>query len=103
MHSTTSTTSIGDHYAQDVAPKANPRGGGVAIINNEENFNVEKVETDIPEGVEATWAVLTPKVNEVGKYKKILAGAVYIAPRTEYKQETIQHIIETMQCMQARV
>ena len=88
---------------KDVAPKTNPRGGGVAIIYNEENFNVEKVETDIPEGVEATWAVLTPKVNEVGKYKKILVGAVYIAPRTEYKQETIQHIIETMQCMQAKV
>ena len=87
---------------KEATPKTNPTGGGVAIIYNEENFHVEKVEIDIPEGVEATWAILTPQVNEPRKYKNILVGAVYIAPRTEYKQETIQHIIEVMQCMQAR-
>ena len=36
------------------------------------------------------------------KYNKILVGAIYIAPRTEYKPEAVSHIIETMQCMQAK-
>ena len=36
------------------------------------------------------------------KFKKILVGAIYTAPRTEYKLEAIKHIIETIQCMQAK-
>ena len=84
------------------AAKINPTGGGCAIIYDEKNFDVTELNVDIPEGVEATWAIQTPKVNEIMKYNKILVGAIYIAPRTEYKPEAVSHIIETMQCMQAK-
>ena len=34
--------------------------------------------------------------------KKILVGGIYIAPRSLYKQATVDHIIETMFCVQSR-
>ena len=33
-------------------------GGGVALVYNESNFNVEKANVDVPEGLEIVWAIL---------------------------------------------
>ena len=76
-------------------------GGGVAIVYNEENFIVEEAGIEAPEGIEAVWIILTPKFpNPV--VKKILVGGIYIAPRSLYKQKTIDHIMETMFYVQSK-
>jgi hypothetical protein len=76
-------------------------GGGVAILYNEENFIVEEAGIEAPEGIEAVRIILTPKIpNPV--VKKILVGGIYIAPRSLYKQKTIDHIIETMFYVQSK-
>ena len=77
-------------------------GGGVAIVYNEENFLVEEAGINVPEGFEAVWLILTPRNNEIESLKKILVGGVYIAPRSIHKQTTIEHIIETMHCVQVK-
>ena len=71
-------------------------GGGVAIIYCQANFIVEDAEIDVPVGIEAAWIILTPRNKEIGSVKKILVGGIYISPRSLNKQETVDHIIETM-------
>ena len=83
-------------------PTISVTGGGVALLYNEENFYIEEAGIEAPEGVEAVWATLTPKNNERGAVKKILVCGIYIAPRSQYKQAAIDHIIETMYCVQAQ-
>ena len=48
------------------------------------------------------WATLTPKSKEIDSIKKILVGGIYIAPRSKFKQESIDHIIETMFYVQSQ-
>ena len=71
-------------------------GGGVVIVYCEENFSVEDPGVDIPEGIEAAWVVLTPRHKDIDTIKKILVGGVYIFPGSQNKQQTIDHIIQTM-------
>ena len=77
-------------------------GGGVAIVYTEENFYVEEAGIEPPEGVEAVWAIMTPKNKENQKIKKILVGGIYIAPKSQYKHTTIDHIIESMFLVQSK-
>ena len=77
-------------------------GGGVAILYNEKNFFVEDAGIEAPEGIEAVWIILTPKERGSPSVKKILVGGIYIAPRSLFKQETVDHIIQSMFCVQSR-
>ena len=73
-------------------------GGGCAIIYNETQFNVTNPEIEVPEDVEAVWAIFTPKTEQRNKLnvKRIAIGSVYVSPRSQHKVETIDHIIETI-------
>ena len=58
---------------------ANKTGGGCAIVHNQSRFNVEKLNIDVPVGVEGIWALLTPKVNTtLSKVKRIAIGSFYV-------------------------
>ena len=83
-------------------PAVSVTGGGVALIYKEENFSVEEAGIEPPEGIEAVWAILTPKYKELNSIKKILVGGIYISPRSLHKQEAVEHIIESMHCVQSR-
>ena len=83
-------------------PTVSVTGGGVAILYNEENFSFENADIAVPEGIEAVWAILTPKNKDGDIVKKILVGGIYIAPRSLFKQQTIEHIIESMFYVQSR-
>jgi hypothetical protein len=83
-------------------PALSVTGGGVAIVYCEENFSVEDPGIDTPEGIEAVWVVLTPKNKDIDTVKKILVGGVYISPRSQNKQATIDHIIQTMCLVQSQ-
>ena len=74
------------------------KGGRPAIIANEKKFIVENLtqtEIDIPWGVEAVWAVLTPKnVTNDSKIKKIVVGSIYCKPDSRKKSLLLDHIAE---------
>ena len=74
-------------------------GGGVTIVYCEENFSVEDPRVDIPEGIKAAWVVLTPKHKDIDT---VGVGGVYISPRSQNKQKTLDHIIQTMFLVQSQ-
>ena len=65
-------------------------GGGVAIIYSEENFNVEDAGIEKPEGIEAVWVILTPKIKILIQYiKSWLVAYIYLlGHKTSKKQST---------------
>lgn len=72
-------------------------GGGCAIVYNQGSFKVESLDVDVEDGVEAVWALLTPKVSSaVSKVKRIAVGSFYVSPNSQHKPATIDHIIETI-------
>ena len=77
-------------------------GGGVTLFFNEVRFTVRRADyIDIPHGIEAVWAIVEPKENSK-LLKKLCIGVIYIAPRSKFKSETIQHIIETIHVIRAK-
>ena len=77
-------------------------GGGCAIVYNENKFRVSEIELFLPEGVEACWALFTPKSSSPQyRVKRIAAGTFYIAPNSKFKDKTIEHIIESIHIIRA--
>ena len=79
-------------------------GGGCAIVYNQTRFNVTALDIAIPEGIESCWALFTPKFpqNSTSRVKRIAIGAYYISPRSKYKQETIENIIDSIHTIRAQ-
>ena len=79
-------------------------GGGVAIVYNKHRFQATDRDIEVPAGIEAVWCVLTPlrMDDKEQRVKRICVGSIYIAPRSPFKQESIDHVIHTIQLMRAR-
>ena len=79
-------------------------GGGAAIVYNESQFTVITPDITIPENIEAAWAVFTPhnNIKSNTKIKRIAIASIYVSPRSKHKNETIDHIIETIHIMRAK-
>ena len=78
-------------------------GGGCAIVFNQTRFKVEKVDIETPEGVEAIWALLTPRADTTkSRVKRIAVGSLYVSPNSKYKVATIDHIIETIHLLRSK-
>ena len=72
-------------------------GGGCAIFYNDRRFKVSAVDVHPPEGVEACWALFSPvNITPHHKVKKLIVASVYVSPRSQYKEETVEHIIQTI-------
>ena len=73
-------------------------GGRPAIIANSIKFNVEiltQTTIEIPWGVEAVWAILTPKnITNASKIQKIVVGSIYYKPDSRKKTVLLDHIAE---------
>ena len=76
-------------------------GGGSAIIFNQIRFFVTDLQIATPDGIEGCWALAVPKCDNA-RAKRIAIGSYYVSPRSKYKQETIDHIIETIHILRAR-
>ena len=91
------------HYKSISHRRPSPHvGGGAAIIYTEQNFIVEDANIQVENGVEACWAIFTPRNIEYSSTKRICVGSIYIAPKSQYKQESVDHIIEVMFQIKAR-
>ena len=86
------------YYRKNRAP-----GGGCAIVYNENRFSVLKLDITAPEEIESCWALFTPRCQDNNlKVKRIAVGSYYISPRSRHKQETIDHIIDSIHILRAK-
>jgi exonuclease III len=73
-------------------------GGRPAIVVNNKKYAVENLTqtvVSIPWGVEAVWAVLTPKnISSSSKIQKIVVGSIYSKPDSRKKSILLDHIAE---------
>ena len=74
----------------------NGRGGRPAIVINSEKYTVKDLTNSIihvPWGVEAVWAVITPKnVTHDSKIQKIVCCSIYSSPSSKHKNALLDHI-----------
>ena len=91
-------TSI-SYYRKNRAP-----GGGCAIIFNENRFSVTELSITTPNEIESCWTLAVPKCgnNSQTSVKRIAIGSYYVSPRSKHKQETLDHIIETIHIIRAK-
>ena len=82
----------------------NKPGGGYAIIYKPNGkFKFHQPDIHVPENVEAVWAICTPiSANPQMKVKRIAIGSIYISPRSKFKCETIEHIIDSIHMLRAK-
>ena len=81
--------------------RSNQPGGGCEIIYNENRFNVIDVGIDVPLGVEGIWRLATSK-SQSRNMKQICLGSFYVSSKSKYKNDVIDHIIQTIHCMRAQ-
>ena len=64
------------------------------------------MEIPAPVEIENTWALITPKQAGLSSgpmnVKRIAVGSYYISLCSSYKQETIEHIIDTVHTLRAK-
>ena len=81
-------------------------GGRPCIIVNTKKFQVENLTQtaiSIPWGVEAVWAVITPKnVSNASKVQKIVIGSIYCKPDSRKKSVLLDHISEVYSYMNSK-
>ena len=69
--------------------------GGAAIIVNQENFYLEKLNTIIPHKLEVVWGLVTCK-SEKAKFKKFIACSFYSPPQSRKNQKLTDHLVTTL-------
>ena len=71
-------------------------GGRPALVINTKHYYVRNLTNsliEIPWGVEATWAILTPKnVTNASKIQKIAVCSLYCKPNSKMKTRLLDHI-----------
>ena len=81
-------------------------GGRPAIIVNNKKYDIENLTQSvisIPWGVEAVWAVLTPKnSNRSSKIQKIVIGSIYCKPDSRRKTLLLDHIAGVFHTMSSK-
>ena len=79
-------------------------GGGCAIVYNGNRFSVSELNITAPAEVENCWALFVPntKDDRTARVRRIAVGSYYVSPRSKHKQETIDHIIDTIQELRAK-
>ena len=87
----TDETEVISNYSQ-----RKEKGGRPAIIVKKDKFFIQDLtntELEIPWGVEAVWALLTPKiVTNASKIKRIVIGSIYSKPQSKKKSVLLDHI-----------
>ena len=83
------------------------KGGKPAIIVNKEKYHVKKLCPEpitVPVGVEAVWALITPKLlSKRSKAKYIAIASIYYrGPKSTKKDELFDHIAQSFHFLSAR-
>ena len=88
-------------YKRPKAKASKQPGGGCALIYCEKRFLVTQLCVPVAKGVEAVWALVQPKQENI-KVKKIAVCALYVSPTSKFKTKTIDHIVETVHLLRSQ-
>ena len=92
-------------YMSENVVQRSRKGGKPALVIKEEKFHIKQLCPDIitvPIGVEAVWALLTPKnVNTNSKVKNIAVASIYYTKATK-TFDFIDHISEAFTLLSAK-
>ena len=79
-------------------------GGCCAIVYNTSKFVVEQLFMQTENGIESVWALMTPRNldHTLQHVKRVCVSAIYIAPRSRMKVETMDHIIQSIHVIRAK-
>ena len=78
-------------------------GGGCALVYNDKRFKVTQIDLKPPDGVEACWALFSPlNVTPHHKVKKLVTASIYVSPRSHFKDETVEHIIQSIHFLRSK-
>ena len=80
---------------------SNKRGGGVAIIVNQENFICDKLDILIPDNLEVIWGLVKPKCSSAN-IKKIIVCAFYFPPKARVGRKLTDHLVGTLHMLCSR-
>ena len=80
---------------------SNKRGGGVAIVVNQEKFSCEKIDVFTPDNLEVVWGLLKPKESSA-KFKKIIACSFYSPPNNGKNTRLADYLVSTLQMLYTR-
>ena len=73
-----------------------PKGwGGAAIVANQRNFKLEKLDVAIPHNLEVVWGLLSSKSGNA-RFRKILVCSFYSPPRSKKNQKMTDHLVTTL-------
>ena len=91
----------GRHASKQYLPKT---GGDGAVIYNKNRFELDDYTVAVPAGIEVAWAVLSPRRmdDRLQRVRRICVAAVYIAPRSPFNDEAIDHFIHTIHLIRAK-
>ena len=82
------------------------KGGNPAILINKRKFIIKRIcpePVSVPVGVEAVWAIISPRNNKNKKFKHIaICSLYYRGPKSTKKQELFDHIGETYHYLSAK-
>ena len=82
------------------------KGGNPAILIKKDKFIIKKICPDpvsVPVGVEAIWAIISPRTNNTKKFKNIaICSLYYRGPKSTKKQELFDHIAQTYHFLSAK-
>ena len=87
---------LDNHKVITAVNPRNFRGGKPAIIVNENKFHIQSLNPEpitVPDGVEAVWALLTPRTSKPNKFIKHIAAAsiYYRGPKSTKKDALFDH------------
>ena len=69
------------------------RGGGVAIAYSPENFQVSKLNVEVPSPLECLFALIKPS-SQIGRTRKIIAICFYSPPRSKSNTKLLDLLSE---------
>ena len=82
------------------------KGGRPALIVNSNKYNIVTLTNTLVQvkwGVEAVWALLTPKnVTQSSKIQKIACAAIYVKPGSRHKTDTLDHISDAFNILNSK-
>ena len=97
---------LDDYEIISMVKKRDFKGGNPAILVNKQKYFVKRICPDpvcVPVGVEAVWAMITPRKNTSKKMKYIAVCSLYYrGPKSSKKQELFDHIAETYHYLSAK-
>ena len=97
---------LDDYEIISMVKRRDFKGSNPAILINKQKYIVKRICPDpicVPVGVEAVWALITPRQSCTQKFKYIAVCSLYYrGPKSTKKQELLDHIAETYHYLAAK-